>query len=71
VNDLKNEQGDAINFETASMTAEGVREKVTKAGLKTHGIIATNAAGEIVTTVEGHSYAKDKVLEVVELLTEP
>ncbi|MEM1293724.1 MAG: hypothetical protein AAGH89_00070 [Verrucomicrobiota bacterium] len=68
MNDLKNEQGDQINFETASMTAEGVREKVVAAGLKTHGIIATDVAGEIVTTVEGHSYGSEKVMEVVGLL---
>ncbi len=68
MNDLNNEQGDAIHFETASMSVEEVREKVAKAGLKTHGVIATDAAGEIVTIVEGHNYGREKLLEVVALL---
>jgi len=33
------------------------------------GIIAKNPAGEVVTTLEGHSYGKDKVEEIIALLS--
>lgn len=50
------------------MSAAGSAEEVKAAGIASHGIIAKDAAGKVVTTVEGHSYQKDKVEEVVKTL---
>jgi aerobic-type carbon monoxide dehydrogenase small subunit (CoxS/CutS family) len=68
VNDLQKVHGTEINFVTKSMSAAGSAEEVKAAGIASHGIIAKDAAGKVVTTVEGHSYQKDKVEEVVKTL---
>ena len=43
-------------------------EELKKAKLKSHGIIAKDNKGSIITTVEGHSYGKEKVNEVISLI---
>ncbi|MDF1659792.1 MAG: hypothetical protein P1U58_19420 [Verrucomicrobiales bacterium] len=68
VNDLKAEHAD-IDIVAVKIGDGDSRKVVEDSDLKVHGIIAKDAAGEIVTTVEGHSYGKEKVEEVIELLT--
>ena len=68
VDDLKKEHGTSINFSNVSMSASGSAAAVSEAKLQTHGIIAKDASGKIVKTVEGHSYGKDKVAKVVKTL---
>ena len=70
VNDLKAEHGDTIDIETVKIGDGDSRKVVEESDLEVHGIIAKNAAGEIITTVEGHSYGKEKVEEVIALLLE-
>ena len=67
VNDLKDEHGD-IEIKAVKIGDGDSRKEVEESDLKVHGIIAKNADGEIVTTVEGHSYGKEKVEKVIELL---
>ncbi len=69
VNDLKEEHADKVTIETVKVGAGDSKKEIEAAGLKVHGIVARDAKGEIVTTVEGHSYGKDKVEEVIALLT--
>ncbi|NNE90327.1 MAG: hypothetical protein HKN23_01645 [Verrucomicrobiales bacterium] len=45
-------------------------KEIKDAGLESHGIIAKSADGKIVTTVEGHSYGKEKIEEVIAKLLE-
>ena len=68
VHDLKKVHGSQIDFVTRSMSSPGAAEEVKKAGIKSHGIIARDADGKLVTTVEGHNYQKDKVEAVVKAL---
>lgn len=69
VNGLKEEHADKVIIEAVKVGAGDSKKELEESGLKVHGIVAKNAAGEIVTTVEGHSYGKDKVEEVIALLT--
>lgn len=70
VNDLKEEHGDDIEIEAVKVGDGDSRKEIEESDLKLHGIIAKNAEGEIVTTVEGHSYGKEKVEEVIATLAE-
>ena len=58
----------SIKFTNVNMNSKKAQTAVKKAGLSSHGIIATNAEGKVVKTVEGHSYGKEKVKEVVDAL---
>ena len=69
VDDLKKAHGeDKITFVNIKMGSNESIEAVKAAKLKSHGIIAKNAAGEIVKTVEGHDYGKAKIEKVVKAL---
>ncbi len=70
VNGLKAVHADTIDIETVKVGVGDSKEEIEQSDLKIHGIIAKDAAGEIVTTVEGHSYGKEKVEEVIALLVE-
>ena len=69
VNDLKDEHADKVTIEAVKVGAGDSKKEIEESDIKVHGIIAKNADGEIVTTVEGHSYGKEKVEEVIALLT--
>ncbi len=68
VNDLKAEHAQ-IEITAVKIGDGDSRKIVEESDLEVHGIIAKNAAGAIVTTVEGHSYGKEKIEEVIALLT--
>jgi len=68
VNDLKEEHGDDIEIEAVKVGEGDSNKEIEESDLKVHGIIAKNADGKIITTVEGHSYGKDKVEEVIATL---
>ena len=68
VDGLKEEHADTINIETVKVGDGDSKEQIRNAGLKVHGIVAKDSEGEIVSTVEGHSYGKEKVEEVIALL---
>lgn len=68
VNDLKEEHGADIEIKAVKVGDGDSRKEIEESDLKVHGIIAKNAEGEIVTTVEGHNYGKEKVEEVIATL---
>ena len=68
VDDLKKEHGDKISFTNVTMNNPASTKAVSDAKLKSHGIVAKDASGKVVKTVEGHSYGKDKVEKVVDAL---
>ena len=65
VNDQKEKHGTKIDFSTVKVGVSDSAEEIKKAKLKGHGIVGKDKAGKIVTTVDGHSYGKEKVAEVV------
>ena len=69
VNGLKEEHADQVIIEAVKLGVGDSKKEVDESDLKVHGIIAKDAKCEIVTTVEGHSYGKEKVEEVIALLT--
>ena len=68
VNDLKKKHGKKIDMSAIKMGEGNSAEEIKKAKIKSHGIIAKDNKGKIITTVEGHSYGEEKVKEVIELL---
>ncbi|MEX2577813.1 MAG: hypothetical protein WD342_02050 [Verrucomicrobiales bacterium] len=70
VDGLKEEHGDDIEIETVKVGEGDSNKEIEESDLKVHGIVAKNAEGEIITTVEGHSYGKEKVEEVIAALAE-
>lgn len=68
MNDQKKKYGKKINIVTAKVGAGDSAEEIKKAKLKTHGIIAKDKSGELVTAVEGHSYGEKKVVAVLDQL---
>lgn len=65
VNDLKKEHRKTIELVTVKVGSGNSAEEIKKAKLKTHGIIAKDKAGKVIATVDGHSYGKAKILEVL------
>ena len=68
VDDLKKTHGDKITFTSVTMNSPASTKAVADAKLKSHGIVAKDASGKVVKTVEGHSYGKDKIEKVVTVL---
>jgi len=68
VNDLKKTHGETIDFTTAKVGDGNSVAELEKAKVKGHGIIAKDKNGSLVTKVDGHSYGKDKVEEVIAML---
>lgn len=69
VNDLKEEHADTIVIEAVKVGVGDSKKEIEESDLRLHGIIAKDSEGKIVTTVEGHSYGKDKVEEVIATLS--
>lgn len=67
VDGLKDKHADKIEMKTLLVDAE-TKKELEAAGLRAHGIVAKDADGEVVMTVEGHSYGEEKVQEVVKAL---
>ena len=68
VNDLKKTDGSKIDFKAIKVGDGDSAKEIEKAKLASHGIIAKDKDGKLVTKVDGHAYGKDKVQEVVDLL---
>ena len=69
VNDLKKDYGKKLNIKTIAVSAKGSKEAIKAAKLTNHGIVGKDKNGKIITTVDGHKYKKDKVLEAMKKLT--
>ena len=68
VNDLKKKHDKKIDIAAVTVGEGNSTEEIKKAKLKSHGIIAKDNKGAIITTVEGHSYGEEKVNEVINLI---
>jgi hypothetical protein len=68
VNDLKKIKGDQVNFSNVLMGSAQSKEEVKKAGLTSHGLVGNDKDGKLVQAIEGHSYGKEKVEEVLKEL---
>ena len=68
VNDQQQKNGSKIKFNTVKVGDGDSAKEIEAAQLASHGIVAKDKAGKLVTKVDGHSYGKEKVEEVVQLL---
>jgi hypothetical protein len=69
VNDLKKTQGTEIAFQNV-MVSDETKKEIKEAKLKGHGIIAKDKDGKLVQILNGHSYDKKAVQEIVDKLLE-
>ena len=70
VNAQQEKFGKKINIATIKVGDGDSKEEIKNAKLKGHGIIAKDADGKLVTTVDGHNYGEEKVQEVIKELLE-
>jgi len=68
VNDQKKKHGKSITIATVKVGEGQSKEEIKKAKLTTHGIVAKDKNGKLVTAVEGHNYGRAKVEEVINRL---
>jgi hypothetical protein len=68
VNDQKKKHASDLDIQTVKVGDGDSAKKIKDAKLKSHGIIAKDKDGKLVTTVDGHSYGKEKVEEVIKKL---
>ena len=68
MNDLKKKDSSKIDFKTVKVGDGDSVKEIADAKVKGHGIIAKDKDGKLVTKVDGHSYDKAKVEEVVDKL---
>jgi hypothetical protein len=72
VNDQKKTHGSKIDFKVVKVGEGDSAAEIKKAKLARHGIVAKDSSGKLLTKVDGHSYGKDKVVEVIDqLLAKP
>ena len=65
VNDQNKQHGKKISISSLKVGEGKSREDIKDAKLATHGIVARDKDGKLVAAVEGHSYGKAKVVEVI------
>ena len=65
VNDLKKTHGSKVAIKAVKVGEGNSAAEIKKAKLQSHGIIAKDKAGKLVTKVDGHNYGRGKVLEVL------
>ena len=68
VNDEKKKHSSKINIKAIKVGEGNSSDELKKAKIASHGIIAKDKKGEILTTVEGHNYGKEKIKEVISLI---
>ena len=68
VNDEKKKHSSKINIKAIKVGEGNSSNELKKAKIASHGIIAKDKKGEILTTVEGHNYGKEKIKEVISLI---
>ena len=72
MNDQKKKDSSKIDFKTVRVGDGDSAKEIKDANLASHGIIAKDKDGKVVTKVDGHSYGQSKVDEVIkQLLAEP
>lgn len=65
VNDLKKTHGEKVEFQNVLVGSGTSAKEIEKAKLKGHGVIANDQDGELVQTIDGHAYGKEKVEAVL------
>ncbi len=65
MNDQKKKHGSKIDISAVKVGAGNSAAEIKKAKLATHGIVAKDKAGKLLTKVDGHNYGKEKVAEVI------
>jgi len=65
VNDQKKKYGSKINIRAVKVGDGDSAAEIKKAKLASHGIVAKDKTGTLVTKVDGHNYGKEKVAEVI------
>ena len=68
VNDEKKKHSSKININAIKVGEGNSSDELKKAKIASHGIIAKDNKGKLLTTVEGHNYGKEKVKEVISLI---
>ena len=68
VNDQKKKHSKDIDIKAVKVGDGDSAKQIKDAKLKSHGIIAKDKDGKLVTTVDGHNYGKAKVEEVIKQL---
>lgn len=68
MNGQKKKHADKITFTVMKVGAGNSAKEIADAKLKSHGIVAKDKDGNLLTKVDGHSYGQEKVEEVVALL---
>lgn len=68
VNDENKKHSSKINIKAIKVGEGNSSDELKKAKIASHGIIAKDKKGEILTTVEGHNYGKEKIKEVISLI---
>ena len=68
VNDLKKKDSSKIAFKTVKVGDGDSTNEIKAAKLASHGIIAKDKHGKLVTKVDGHAFGKEKVEEVIQKL---
>ncbi|MFT4640854.1 MAG: hypothetical protein ACI8T1_004187 [Verrucomicrobiales bacterium] len=68
MNDLKKADSSKIDFKTVKVGDGDSAKEIKEAKLKSHGIIAKDKDGKFLTKVDGHTFGKAKVEEVVKQL---
>ena len=64
VNGLEKDYENKVIIRLIKVKTKGSKEAIAVAKLVGHGIVGKDASGKIIATVSGHSYKKDKVVEV-------
>ena len=65
VNDQKKKHSSDLDIKAVAVGTGNSAKEIKDAKLKSHGIIAKDKDGKLVTTVDGHTYGKEKVEEVI------
>ena len=68
VNGQKAKHGDKIEIRTVKVGEGDSAKEIAAAKLASHGIVAKDKAGKLLTKVDGHNYGEEKVAEVVAAL---
>ena len=68
MNDQKKKDSSKIDFKTVKVGDGDSAKEIKDANLASHGIIAKDKDGKLLTKVDGHSYGQSKVDEVIKQL---
>ena len=68
MNDKKTQYGTEINFENVKVGDGDSAKEIKDAKLKSHGLIAKDKDGKVVSTIDGHVFGDTEVQAVIDQL---